>query len=383
MPVRTGLARMGTGLAIYLHYLDVEYDIHLGTLLAVWTTHISPIKPPSKTGVLRIKTSICPETDRWCCVRVLKNDLGEVGRVPGDLTGLTRLKDVAMAGAGDGVKVLVYVKAIGITQQASQPQKRGELIERCDIGIADDSGEAILTLKGYLTRSARKWVPNSTILLLSDVFWGSGTRRAYVSAQSTVEVDPDMKDADWLRRYSKGMAGYVNERFPENGRVSARVTPEVVFMGYVCVMIMEVNLVELFRNNRLFYTECCNMPIFASSTHGQCGQCEQDIELKLNPRIIGSLADETGCISCTPFQTSPAKKQSLAIRGSSPLLWSPTAWSQLLGREPAALLQGRDAAQVGQELLVLETLMLFSRITVLFGWSREVGKLAVCEVLGS
>lgn len=71
------------------------------------------------------------------------------------------------------------------------------------------------------------------------------------------------------------------------------------------------------------------------------------------------------------------------MKGSSPLLWTDKAWQQLLGRDPAEAFCVKDGKgpSVG-DLLMLEGLMLYSRITVLFGWSEEVGKLVVCEVLG-
>ena len=79
--------------------------------------------------------------------------------------------------------------------------------------------------------------------------------------------------------------------------------------------------------------------------------------LRVNPRLVGTLIDETGSIA-------PGK-----------LVWSPDAWEQLLGRTVEELV-----AASAQVLGYLEHRLLFLRVTLMFGWSEEVGKLAVLGV---
>lgn len=132
--------------------------------------------------------------------------------------------------------------------------------------------------------------------------------------------------------------------------------------------------------------------------------------LIMRPYQIGSLTDETGTISisssldghASPTKTGISKqhinpKAKRSRGGSSPLLWSPTAWRDIWGREPADLLTcgqpaGCNAAEgnvdtiageVFAELEALAARILFLRVTVCFGWSPEHcgGRLGVCRVL--
>jgi len=74
---------------------------------------------------------------------------------------------------------------------------------------------------------------------------------------------------------------------------------------------------------------------------------------------VGSLYDETGRVGC------------------GRLLWTSEAWEQLLGRSTEGL-----ADCTAPELRKLEQQVLFRRLTLLFGWSKEARKLAVCRVTG-
>lgn len=75
----------------------------------------------------------------------------------------------------------------------------------------------MLTLKGYVSHSARTWVPNHTILLLCDASWFWNGTKAYISSRTYVEVNPDMEEARWLRRYARTAVEFVNEKVPEGG----------------------------------------------------------------------------------------------------------------------------------------------------------------------
>jgi len=125
----------------------------------------------------------------------------------------------------------------------------------------------------------------------------------------------------------------------------------------------------------------CGVPIFANAVSTKCKQCETDVTLRINPRLvrphptspqtftfkltilfslqIGLLIDETGAIA------------------SGKLIWSDDAWEQLLGRSAADL---ADATSNTQLLKYLDNRLLFLKLAVMFGWSEEVGKIVVLRV---
>ncbi|KAL9635718.1 MAG: hypothetical protein Q9164_003284 [Protoblastenia rupestris] len=102
---------------------------------------------------------------------------------------------------------------------------------------------------------------------------------------------------------------------------------------------------------------CCGVPIFANAIATKCKHCENDVPLRINPRLIGLLVDESGSIT------------------SGKLVWSDEAWWQLLGRTTEEL-AGSDAIL----LKYLEQRLLFLRLAVMFGWSADIGKLAILRV---
>lgn len=90
-------------------------------------------------------------------------------------------------------------------------------MERVEVGIADESGEAILVLYDVMMRSALTWTRNSTILLITNANWKDTGCRVFVNAMTFIEVDPDIVEADWLRKHALNTAVYVNQPFPEGG----------------------------------------------------------------------------------------------------------------------------------------------------------------------
>jgi hypothetical protein len=99
------------------------------------------------------------------------------------------------------------------------------------------------------------------------------------------------------------------------------------------------------------------MPIYANTTTSKCRNCDKKLNLRLNPKVIGTLIDETGSVA------------------SGKLLWSDKAWEDLFGRTASELV-----SDDGQVIRFLEQRMKYMRITVVFGWSEDVGKLAVLAV---
>ena len=126
-------------------------------------------------------------------------------------------------------------------------------------------------------------------------------------------------------------------------------------MGFLSVVVLDVQ-VSLFRmRNMLFCDECCGIPIYSNTPYGICKQCQMTWTLRLNPRIIGLIVDGTGSIV-------PGK-----------LLFTSEAWRDLLGHSEEEL-AGMDV----HSMKYLEQRMCGSRVSLIFGWagpkSEETGK---------
>jgi len=131
----------------------------------------------------------------------------------------------------------------------------------------------------------------------------------------------------------------------------ARAAPTETFQGYLSLLIMEVKLLEYWKRQMLLASECCSMPIYANAMTAKCRGCDKDVTLRLSPRLLGQVIDETAAI------------------GPGKLLLSDRAWKDLLGRDTQALLR------MGyEELKYLADRLLFCRVTMLFGWTGDETK---------
>ena len=109
---------------------------------------------------------------------------------------------------------------------------------------------------------------------------------------------------------------------------------------------MEVKLLDSWKRQILLSGECCNIPIYANAAKSTCKGCDKEVALRLNPRILGQVIDESAAIS------------------SGKLLFSDKAWRDLLGRN------AEDLLKLGfEEMKYLSERLLFCRVTVMFGWS--------------
>ena len=170
------------------------------------------------------------------------------------------------------------------------------------------------------------WKVGETVLLLEAPGWKIG-RGTYLSLTTTtiVDVNPAVSDADWLRRWAsrQKVREAINPPFPEgtfdlNALITsplrclytfgdldefARAAPQEAFQGYLSVLVMEVRLLENWKRGMLMCGECCSMPIYANALEGTCKGCDKKVELRLNPRIVGSpdcltyLSHDTDCSS--------------------------------------------------------------------------------------
>lgn len=368
---------------IRLWYAEVHYDLLLGQLVSLWTSHISPL---TEHGASHI-TTIFPERDNSCNFMVLadkdrdmlfKKPLGyTTGK---QLTGLTNLR--ALINGGHEIadcRVIVCVKSIGGRKKTTT--KQGISLDMVLLNIFDDTSEATLSLCSRVAKSAAAWKTSHTVLLLSNPGFRANKRPTfYVNANTHVDIDPCMTDTEWLRAFAQSLTSReaVNTPFPEGvfdiaAAVSAddrvlfnlseideyiREDPSEVFMGYLSVLILEMNLMTMHQRSRMFCAECCGVPVYANTTSTRCKQCDAEVSLGINPRLVGAVIDETGSI------------------GSGKLVFSTEAWENLLGRTAPELAQADSFL-----LKSLETRLLFLRLTFLFGWSEKIKRLCICRVL--
>ncbi len=188
-----------------------------------------------------------------------------------------------------------------------------------------------------------------------------------------IDVNPSIPDTHWLRNWSLRQKSReaINSPFPEgvfdyqailSGPVRclytiadlddfARDSPTATFQGFLSVVIMDTKLVDCWKRQMLLSGDCCNMAIYANALIATCKGCEINVKLRLNPRILGQVIDETASIS------------------TGKLLLSDQAWRDMLGRGVDELLQ------MGHEQLkTLSDRMLFCRVTLIFGWTGDDGK---------
>jgi hypothetical protein len=107
---------------VKLWYAKVEYGVHLGQLVTVWTPHISAAEPNALT-LRRVGcfTTVFPERDGSChfmaqadgaSAAICRTPLGHTEGEP--LEGLMTLRNFEDGGHElDGAKILVCVKSVG------------------------------------------------------------------------------------------------------------------------------------------------------------------------------------------------------------------------------------------------------------------------------
>ncbi|MCJ1432732.1 hypothetical protein MMC27_002089 [Xylographa pallens] len=342
-------------LMVRLWYAKVDYKLRLGQLVSVWTPHIST----SDLGSLSLQcaslvTSIFPERDSSCYFMVQDNsDTGTLCKTPlgcvdgKKLESLMTLKSFVEGGHEvDNGKILVCVKSIGGRKKLTD--KKGNPIEKVDVNVFDDTSQATLTLWNHVTDSAASWRPSHTILLITSAAFRDGGKPGISMTSTTqVEVDPDMRDAEWLRVFAQRMTKkeHVNQPFPENVfDIEAATTAQNRILFNIADIDEFVRAFQSGSHPLFYYPEA---PL-RGTTETYTGY--------LNV-LIGILLDETGSLA------------------GGKLIWSTRACEQLLGRT-AAQLVGSSA----HALKYLEQRMLFLRVTLLFGWTAEVGRLVVLGV---
>ncbi|KAL0942513.1 uncharacterized protein CTRU02_200399 [Colletotrichum truncatum] len=287
-----------------------------------------------------------------------------------------------------GARILVSIKSIGARKHilTHDRTRETELLE-----VNEDKAN-----------SAKLWSPNETVLLLTNPkFVAPRENRSTQSPagiglnyNTLIDVDPNFPDSHWLRQWAKTRARKerIHFPFPEDvwnvdeaihGHTRAlftlaevddfaRTDPATEFTGKLNLTVLGVSLLDLHRRRMLCCTECCGVPLYSNQPSAVCQKCMKVKPLAPNPRIMGILADETGCI------------------GQGKLVWGEQAWGDLfffttvdravpisglkevedqathsntsvLPSWAAILSMGADG------LRTLEEQMLYSRLTLTFG----------------
>ncbi|KAI0509377.1 hypothetical protein F5B22DRAFT_327285 [Xylaria bambusicola] len=399
-------------MAIKMYYSFSGYQPLLGQRITVWATAISAGNQaeighipfcsiattiyPGRNGATHIEFHV-DEADSEEDLS-LRSPL-DIGTRPGDhLPGLMTLKSLLCGGYEIGAaKVLVCVRSIGPRRSVAS-RKREAQYNLVEVGIYDDTASSVLKLWQEKIPSAKSWVPNQTILLISQPSCSlneGSNRRAEIGLgySSMVDVNPEYLEAKWLRHKIQDMAKKesVIVPFPDDtwdlqlamygpnitlytlAELEDQVRNQDVsskFSGKLSVIVFEMNLMDNWRKATTYCTECCGIPLYANKMTAVCKNCDSQRDLSLNPRLLGALLDESGMIS------------------GNKLVWKDDAWTQFLFGAPAQQCGGNIVAQSWKDMSVLgtnvlrdlEAHLLYSRATLTFGWTSELGRLCILGV---
>ncbi|KAJ4356602.1 uncharacterized protein N0V89_004637 [Didymosphaeria variabile] len=375
-------------MTVRLWYATPLYALKLGQLVTLWTVHIS--QGDGQIGLAPnaapLFTSIFPENERNCHFMIHeRSDDGTMFKRPFGANdsqvwpGLMTLRNFTDGGFDvDDCKLLVCVKSIGPRKKFTN--KNGNTSESMTAVILDDTSEGILTLYGSVSGSASAWKPYDTVLLISNPGWRiDKSAKLSLNGNTQLFIDPAIADARYLRALSQRLIKreHVNPPFPhdvfdaeEAGGAAvkvlyklseidefARTNPTEKAVGYMSVIITQLNIVVNYKREMLMSNECCGKPIFSSKVKTSCRQCDRECMLRINPRILGDVIDETGAI------------------GTGKLIFSDAAWEQLLGRTAEQLVSAPLDV-----MKYLEQRLLFLRLTLGFGihlGNEEIGRLVV------
>ncbi|KAI5200757.1 hypothetical protein E4T39_05605 [Aureobasidium subglaciale] len=213
----------------------------------------------------------------------------------------------------------LYIKIFPEKDKSSHIRKDGTQVHLVEVGVMDDTDGAVLSLWGIASTSSAQWRPSQTVLLITSPGLNISHKNWLALASDTfIDVDPDVPGAATLRTFAGRMIKrqHVNHDFPHkeydtwcltrpNEHVlytladiddRARDAPEDEFEGYLSMIIVELNMTTLRQQNMLMCNEW------------------------INPRLIGKLVDESGCID------------------TGKLVLSDHAWTRFLGRKAEDLI---------------------------------------------
>ncbi|KAF8457457.1 hypothetical protein BGX38DRAFT_1265754 [Terfezia claveryi] len=247
-----------------------------------------------------------------------------------------------------GLQILLCIKFIGARKKV--PLKNGGIVEKVEVGVFDETAHGLLILWGALVVCTANWQPNNTILLLTSPnvkLWGNRPQFT-ITRKSLVEVNPNMREAAWLREYASRSLGrpVLQQEFPKD-----LFDWETLLSTSAKTLFKLADIDQYIRQSPK--GTCAAVP--------KLEQRDSDINRNsygISERVLGTITDETGCLN------------------GGNLLVSDKAWKSLFGR-PAEELVNTEI----DSLQEIEHRMLFTRITLLFGWSSEIGKLAIWDIM--
>ncbi|KAF7514881.1 hypothetical protein G7054_g14922 [Neopestalotiopsis clavispora] len=245
------------------------------------------------------------------------------------------------------VQILLCVRSVG-PQKKVQRRRREAAVDLVEIGVFDDTATAVLTLWGDHVASAKSFTPNETLLMISQP-----TCRSFASS------NPNCPTSQWLRTKISEISrrDSIVTRIPEGiwdgaDIVSGTNTERIVTIAEADHRVRQDPATDFTGRMRLIILEQ---------------------ELTVNPRVLGSLIDESGTLT------------------AAGLAWSNDAWTGLFfGNAQDSQLESDDILSTmfkpsWEDLSVLDILslrevedqLLCSRVNVVFGWSSKLGRLCV------
>ncbi|KAI9643763.1 hypothetical protein NHQ30_007112 [Ciborinia camelliae] len=342
---------VGICVLVKLYFANQLYPLKLGQLLSIWTAFISDTSKASgaSTAGILVCANLFPGRNTSDHVMIhTHSGASDICRIPlgyikGEpLSGLMTLEAYLNGGYDGviGVKLLICVKSIGARKKIVK--KDGAESDLIEVLLFDHTGEVKMKYWNDLIDSVKEWQPGKTIFLLSNPvhkldYGGKGVLEW--GRNTMLDVEPEFADAHWLRRWAGSLMRKESVAIPfpheiwgeeevEGAIYGPRTAlfglrdvdewvrdePRESFTGWISVVILEMALVKNWRRNMLMCTECCGIPIYTNTPQTPCPHCTKPLSLTLNPKIIGTLIDETGCLS------------------AGKLVWSEKAWAELLGR---------------------------------------------------
>ena len=141
-------------------------------------------------------------------------------------------------------------------------------------------------------------------------------RSISITSLSQIIVDPRLRQVRELRHQAMKEYFPDNERLPPSLFDSDNLTPAAnkiqytlaefadtvsrnplhQHVGYISVLLADIDLVGLAKKGCLFSMECCATMMFANCEHVFCDYCGEVATLYLNPNILREIVDETGSI---------------------------------------------------------------------------------------
>ncbi|KAI0156781.1 hypothetical protein GGR57DRAFT_462339 [Xylariaceae sp. FL1272] len=413
----------GTGaLAIKLYCKPSECELVLGQRITLWATSISTGNKaeidsipfcssattiyPGRNGATHIIFHVDEPDSVYD--RLLRFPL-DVDRGQDKVLGLMTLQTFLLSGHDEGQgKIIVCVKSVG-PRRTLNSKKREITCELAEVGIWDDTSSCILKLWGDQIASSKLWRPGHTVLLISKPLFRKNdflSRRGELigdlslKRDTLIYVDPDIPETSWLRSKVQEMTkrARVVTPFPAdtwdlelatNGPNRTLYTiaeideqvrsqrPSANFTGKLNVVVREMNLMKNRRETKTCCIVCCGIPLFANDVVATCKHCDIRHDLLPNPSLLGSVIDESGMIS------------------GSELVWNDQAWTHFILKPsaPGDYLTGSESSEMvaqdeswkelirydNNRLRVAEDRLLYSRVTLTFGWSVDLGRLCILD----